>query len=286
MPEQLNRRYEELKKISLESLGGTAVANLISDMASRARYILQRTERVRLSSLTGKNYFSFRGTEQSRPINTALYEDNEREFARMLRGFRRGLQRSDVDAVTRVTYSIAYSVFAAHDVNEVGRKASATFFEILIGHIVARALGIAPRNKVLLPESPSDAPTYLPTDYLFDPGPRSRKIHLPIKTSTRERAVQAWVHQLVLERIFSTGRYRGVLVVASETKRNKRTGQVIEICVPGQLRMFQSRVAEMSRVYYLDPPQVYLELANSDPQIEVKLFGHALSELPQLLNAR
>ena len=76
-----------------------------------------------------------------------------------------------------------------------------------------------------------------------------------------------------------------MLVVASETKRNKRTGQVIEICVPGQLQMFQSRVTEMSRVYYLDPPKVYLALTNNDPRIEVKLFGHTLSELPQLLNA-
>jgi hypothetical protein len=285
VPEQLSRQYEQLKKTSVESLGGAAVANLISDMALHARQILRRTERVRLNSVTGKNYFSFRGAEQSRPVNVALYEDSDREFARMLRRFRDGLPSNDVDAVTRATYSIAYSVFAAHDVHEVGRKASATFFEILIGHIVARALGIPPRKKVLLPESSADDPTYLPTDYLFDPAPRSRKIHLPIKTSTRERAVQAWVHQLVLERIFSTGRYRGVLVVASETKRNRRTGQVIEICVPGQLQMFQSRVTEMSRVYYLDPPRAYLELANSDPRIEVKLFGYALSELPQLLSA-
>jgi hypothetical protein len=285
VPEQLSRQYDQLKKTSIESLGGAAVANLISDMALRARQILQHAKRIQLNSVTGKNYFSFRGAEQSRPVNVALYEDSDREFGRMLRRFREGLPSDDVEAVTRTTYSIAYSVFAAHDVHEVGRKASATFFEILIGHIVARTLGIPPRKKVLLPESSADDPTYLPTDYLFDPGARSRKIHLPIKTSTRERAVQAWVHQLVLERIFSTGRYRGVLVVASETKRNTRTGEVIEICVPGQLQMFQARVTEMSRVYYLDPPRVYLALANSDPRIEVKAFGYALSELPQLLNA-
>jgi len=285
VPEQLSRQYELLKKTPASSLGETKTAGQISDMALRSRQILQHTERVPLTSATGKNYFSFLGRQQSRPINIALYENNEREFAGMLRRFRNGLPNNDADAVTRTTYSIAYSVFAAHDVNDVGRKASATFFEILIGHIVARALGIAPRSKVLLPESPPEDPTYLPTDFLFDPAPRGRKIHLPIKTSTRERAVQAWVHQLVLERIFSAGRYRGVLVVASETKRNARTGEVIEICVPGQLQMFQARVCEMSRVYYLDPPRSYLLLATSDPRIEVKTFGHALSELPQLLAA-
>jgi hypothetical protein len=285
MPERLGSQYEQLKRISVVSLGGAAVADLISEMALRARSILQRTKRVQLISATGKNYFSFRGAEQSRPVNSALYQNGEREFARMLRSFRAGLPRNDSNAVTRTTYSIAYSVFAAHDVNKVGRKASATFFEILVGRIVARALGSPPRKKVLLPESSTDDPAYLPTDYLFDPGPQSRKIHLPIKTSTRERAVQAWVHQLVLERIFGTGKFRGVLVVASETKRDTQSGEVIEICVPRQLQMFQARVTEMSRVYYLDPPRAYLELAVGDPRLEVKAFGHALTELPQLLNA-
>lgn len=283
MPQQLSRQYEQLKEVSVEALGQADVANLIANMALRARQILRRAERVELNSVTGKTYFSFRGAAQSRPVNVALYENNERDFADMLRSFREGLPNDDVEAATRTTYSIAYSVFSAHDVHEVGRKASATFFEILIGHIVSRALGIPPRKKVLLPESSPDDPTYLPTDYLFDPSPRSRKIHLPIKTSTRERAVQAWVHQLVLERIFSAGRYRGVLVVASETKRDTRTGEVIEICVPRQLQMFQARVTEMSRLYYLDPPRAYLELTDGDPRIEVKRFGHALSELPRLL---
>ena len=147
--------------------------------------------------------------------------------------------------------------------------------------MVARAVGVSPRKKVRIPESGAD----LPTDYVFDPGRNSRKIHLPIKTSTRERAVQAWVHQLVLERIFGAGVYRGVLVVSAETKRDSRTGEVIEICVPKQLQMFQSRVAEISRVYYLDPPQVYLNLAAEFPRVEVKSFGEAFGELRELLRA-
>ena len=95
--------------------------------------------------------------------------------------------------------------------------------------------------------------------------------------------MQAWVHQLVLERIFGACLYRGVLVVASETKRNSRTGEVTEICVPRQLQMFQARVAEMSRVYYLDPPSVYLDLAADTPRIDVRSFAQALCDLPGLL---
>jgi len=282
MPQELSRQYERLKAISLADLAGADVAQLISEMAVHAREILGRSERVALNSQTGKNYFSFRATQQSRPVNLALYADKAREFERLLRAFRRGFAGSTEDEIVRATYTTAYSIFAAHDIHEVGRKASATFFEILIGHICARAIGVPPRNKVQIPESGAD----LPTDYIFDPGPRSRKIHLPIKTSTRERAVQAWVHQLVLERIFGAGQYVGVLVVASETKRDSRTGEVIEICVPRQLQMFQARVAEMNRVYYLDPPRAYLELASEFPRVEVRPFGQAPAELREFVRAR
>jgi hypothetical protein len=281
MPQELNRLYGRLKSTSLEDLGGAATSALISQMAARARQVLRRTERVALNSETGKNYFSFRGTQQSRPINVELYVDAEREIDRLLRLFREGFADGTPEQIVRATYSIAYSVFAAHDVHEVGRKASATFLEILIGHLVSRTIGVAPRTKVVIPESGAD----LPTDFIFDPGPRSRKIHLPIKTSTRERAVQAWVHQLVLERIFGADEYLGVLVVASETKRDARTGQVTEICVPGQLQMFQSRVTKMTRIYYLDPPRPYLELATAHPRVDIRPFGEALGELQELLRA-
>lgn len=282
MPQQLRQQYDRLKATSLADLAAPSVARLISEMSLHAREILARADRVPLNSQTGKSYFSFRASQQSRPVNVALYADQAREFERLLHAFRDGFTGSTEDDIVRATYSAAYSVFAAHDIRKVGRKASATFFEILIGHICARAIGVPPRDRVQIPESGA----YLPTDYIFDPGHRSRKIHLPIKTSTRERAVQAWVHQLVLERIFGAGQYVGVLVVASETKRDSRTGEVVEICVPRQLQMFQARVAQMNRVYYLDPPRAYLKLANEFPRVEVRPFGQALAELNEFVRAR
>ncbi len=280
MPGQLSEQYKELKGLAAGDLAGGALARLIAEMALHAREMLQQVERVELNSrVAGKRYFSFRRNNQSRPVNQGLYVDDAGEFNRLLRAFRRGFRDSSHEDTVKSSYTIAYSVFVAHDVYDVGRKASATFFEILIGHMVARSIGVSPRKKVRIPESGAD----LPTDYVFDPGRNSRKVHLPIKTSTRERAVQAWVHQLVLDRIFGTGQYRGVLVVAAETKRDSRTGEVIEICVPRQLQMFQSRVAEISRIYYLDPPQVYLALANDFPRLEVRSFGEVFEDLRQLL---
>lgn len=280
MPEQLHNQYKRLKALAAKNLQDETVTVTISEMALHAREMLHSVERVQLvSRVLNKHYFGFQGPEQSRPINLDLYADPEPEFQQLLEGFRNGFQNLTEKQVVRAVYTIAYSVFGANDVYEVGRKASATFFEVLVGHIISRGIGISPRRKVQIPESGAD----LPTDFVFDPGPKSRKVHVPIKTSTRERGVQAWVHQLVLDRIFGTGVYRGVFVVSAETKRNAKTGVVIEICVPQQLQMFQARVAEISRIYYLDPPQVYLALSAAFPRVEVRSFGSMLGELPDLL---
>lgn len=280
MPEQLHKQYKRLKALAARNLRDETVTITISEMALHAREMLHSVERVQLlSRVPNKNYFGFQGTAQSRPINVDLYADPDPEFQQLLEGFRNGFQNFTEKQVVRAVYTIAYSVFGANDVYGVGRKASATFFEVLVGHIISRRIGISPRLKVQIPESGAD----LPTDFVFDPGSKSRKVHVPIKTSTRERGVQAWVHQLVLDRIFGTGVYRGVFVVAAETKRNAKTGVVVEICVPQQLQMFQARVAEISRVYYLDPPQVYLALSTAFPRVEVRSFSSILRELPDLL---
>ena len=264
------------------NLAAVSVSKLISEMALRSRTLLQGAERVELTSeVEGKRYFGFRGDEQSRPLNEGLYVTDEDRFKRLLRALRGGFRRSSPQDIVTGIYTMVYSVFAANDVYGVGRKASATFFEILIGHVVSRWVGVPPRKKVRIPESGAE----LPTDYVFDLGGRANKLHLPVKTSTRERAVQAWVHQLVLDRIFGSRVYTGVLVVAAETKRDARSGEVIEICVPNQLQMFQSRVAELARVYYLDPPDVYLALARARPQLQVKSFGEARGDLRALLGA-
>jgi len=280
MPANLARQYKLLKKIASADLGGAATADLIADMTVYARGLLAGAERVPLTSrVPNKEYFGYRGVCASRPINLGLFTDDAAEFVVSLANFRRGMTGCSSEEITRATYCVALTIFAANDIHQVGRKASATFFEVLIGHLVARLTGVNPRKKVRMPESGTE----LPTDYVFDMGQELRKLHLPLKTSTRERAVQAWVHQLVLDRIFGDGIYKGVLVVSAETKRNNASGEVIEICTPRQLQMYQSRVAKMSRVYYLDPPEAYLALSTSRPRLDVKPFGDIFGELTTLL---
>ena len=282
MPEYLARQYSALKRIAAADLGSSRTAQVITEMAQYAWDLLGRTERVVLTSrVVNKQYFGYIGISESRPINAGLYAVSEDEFYGMLGDFRNGLNAVSAQRIGRTAYSIAATIFAANDVNNVGRKASATFFEVLIGHLVSRLTGANPSKKVRMPETREN----LTTDYVFDLGAAHRKLHLPLKTSTRERAVQAWVHQLVLDRIFGDGVYRGVLVVSAETKRNTKTGEVIEILVPRQLQMFQSRVAKMTRVYYLDPPDNYLALSASFPRVDIKPFGEMFGELPNLLRA-
>jgi hypothetical protein len=280
VPQRLKTQYVGLKRLAARDLGSDTVSDSVVEMTVHAREMLDQVERFDLiSRVPGKDYFGYRRYAESRPVNRVLFASREPEFRRLLAVFRNCFRGASPEDTTCAMYTVAYSVFAANDAYNIGRKASATFFEILMGHAVARISGISPRKKVRVPESGAD----LPTDYVFDPGPDSRKIHLPIKTSTRERAVQAWVHQLVLDRIFGNGVYRGVLMVSSETKRDTHTGEVIEICVPRQLQMFQSRVAEISRVYYLDPPAVYLALNQGFPRLEVRPFSEAFREIPDLL---
>ena len=114
-------------------------------------------------------------------------------------------------------------------------------------------------------------------DFLFETAEGLANIHLPIKMSTRERVVQAWAHQRILDTAFGSGAYRGVMVLFSETKLDSRTLEVVEICVPSQWLIYQTLLAKMSCVYYFDMPVRYRELTSAHPEtIQVKPISDLL----------
>ena len=123
----------------------------------------------------------------------------------------------------------------------------------------------------------------LPTDYIFDLGDRKPKFHVPIKTSTRERVVQVWAHQKVLDGIYGMGRFLGILVCLAETKLDLKKQEVIEICLPDQWRIYQMFIAQLKRIYYLDVPKRYEELNLIFPKIPVKQFGDFFHEANTLM---
>lgn len=123
----------------------------------------------------------------------------------------------------------------------------------------------------------------LPTDFVFDLGPDRAKLHLPVKTSTRERVIQVWAHQKIIDGVYGAGRFKGILVILTETKLNLESREVVEICLPDQWRAYQMYIARLERVYYLDVPAKYAALAGGYPNIDVKMLGEFFAEKDRLI---
>ena len=161
------------------------------------------------------------------------------------------------------------------------KKGPATYFECLIGHVFARSIGLNPEKQTRL--TIHGRPVRLTMDFLFKM-PKPPNIHLPVKMSTRERVVQAWAHQSILDAAYGDGAYRGIMVLFSETKLNSRSHEVVEICVPDQWLAYQAFVAKMDRIYYFDLPTRYQDLTTQYPDVvRIKQFGEFFIEKDQVL---
>ena len=96
------------------------------------------------------------------------------------------------------------------------------------------------------------------TDIVFDWN--GTGIVIPAKITTRERIVQPFAHQRILDGVFGEGRYVSLLMCVSETQRSDNDQRVNEICVPGTITLFQRHLARLGGIYYLDPPERYMTL--------------------------
>ena len=96
------------------------------------------------------------------------------------------------------------------------------------------------------------------TDIVFDW--HGTGIVIPAKITTRERIVQPFAHQRILDGVFGEHRYVSLLICVSETQRSDVDRRVNEICVPGTITLFQRHLAKLGGIYYLDPPERYLTL--------------------------
>jgi hypothetical protein len=103
-----------------------------------------------------------------------------------------------------------------------------------------------------------------------------------VKTSTRERVIQVWAHQRVLDGVFGTARFLGTPVILTETKTDAIKKSVMEICLPEQWRIYQMHIAQLKRIYYLHMPVAYEKLNRVFPPLHVKQFGEFFSEADAL----
>ena len=239
-----------------------------------------------LSKVPGKQYYSYAlhrtKTAYSRPVNKALFEASPSVVAKGWEDF--GSLKPN--KLKRLLYTMGTAFAVASDMfDRNNKKAPATYLEHVVGHVFASEFGENPTKKATLP-LPGGGKSKLTMDFLFDLGRGKAKVHLPVKSSTRERVVQAWAHQRILDAAFGIGTYRALLVVHSETKLDMQTREVVEITVPDQWLAYQSLLARMERIYYLDPPERYVRLSTPGSGIDIKELDEFFGEKDTLLELK
>ncbi|MGO7637581.1 hypothetical protein [Rhizobium leguminosarum] len=255
------------------------LANLV--VASRSYLLgLKRTDLE--SKVPGKSYFMFSDKDRgktSRSVNATQFMD-DLDRATIDRVMQCDVVGMTSEEITKVVYTCAIAYCCAADILKSNdQKTPGTYFEFLIGHLVARTLGVNPEKQITVPTL--DEKVTLPTDYVFNLGSEKNRVHLPIKTSTRERVVQVWAHQRVLDGMHGVARFKGVLVAMAETNKQKDKS-VVEVCLPNQWMAYQMYIAQMFRVYYLDLPEKYVALKDRYPFIQVKPFGDFFGEVDKI----
>lgn len=286
--DRIEELYRALQRAQAADLKAPAVSGLLGDLLTESVKATASYKRVPLTTvIPGKTYFAFENKRGkiSRAVNADLYRpklaDWRRVTAALSSGNFKGLSE---DRITRAIYSAAISFCVTIDLTRTGdQKTPGTYFEYLIGHLFASRLDVNPSTR--LPVLNLDMDTTLPTDYVFDLGTGKPKFHLPIKTSTRERVIQVWAHQRVLDGVYGTGRFLGTPVILAETKTDQKTRKVVEICLPLQWRLYQMHISQLKRVYYLDVPAAYAALTGVFPPIHVAPFGRFFIEATELSTA-
>ncbi len=284
MYKEIETLYKKINKLAITDATNVGITNLFFELYLLCSKFLDSIEQVEIvSKIPEKEYFAFFfNNKASRSVNIDLYVGPE-EITHVIQCITmNNLDRTSSDQITKALYTMAISFCCVVDLHKKGdQKTPGTFFEYFASHWFARALNIHPKKSVEVLNL--DMRTSLPTDFTFDLGPGRPKIHLPVKTSTRERAIQVWAHQRVLDGVYGTGRFLGMLVALSETKTDTTKRVITDICLPDQWRVYQLFVAQMHRMYYLDVPGKYLNLDAIFPPIVVKPFGDFFYEIKNII---
>ena len=258
--QEWQERYDVLKKAGSD-YRSAELGHAILELAQWSLHFLnQDCSRISLTSkISGKNYhsYTFRDSESARPANSAFFNNNEKRISKQWKNAGQ-LTKPELQ---NMLYTVALAPCLARDLfDRNDKKSSATCFEYLVGHLFAKKFGVNPAAQETF--CIENRQVSLPTDFLFKS--ESQKIHMPVKTSTRERVVQAWTHQRILNEQ-TQGGFKGMMIVFSETKLDSKTHEVIEVCVPDQWMIYQRYLARLDNIYYFDLPEKYLQLRVNYP---------------------
>ena len=283
-------KYRQLQKKQVKSCVYDEISTiLVTDIFNESVAFLASLDREELiSKVSGKEYFAYRsGNKTSRAINKALYCDRSERWE-MLKGcmFENDLSQMSIADLEIALYSLSMSFCAAVDiVKEKDQQTPGTYFNYLVAYFISWRLGVVPNTSITIMSMEGEPEVKLQTDLLYDLGYNKPKFHVPVKTSSRERAIMLWAHQRLLDGAYGIERYMGTPVLMAETKTDKKKGEVVEICLPDQWKVYQLYIARLKRIYYLVLPAPYLRLQQEFPPIMVKSFADFFSEWKELMPA-
>ena len=282
---QIRDAYTAVKKTCKNDWRSESASQAIIDLAvTSLKFLTTECEQIALHSLVpDKRYFSFlRNNVVARPANSDFFMVNPRLVAREWRAWLRG--QLNTRNLGKLFYTVALAPCLAMELfDRNNKKGPATYFECLIGHVFAKSLGIYPSKQTVL--SVSGRSVQMTMDFLFETADGVPNIHLPVKMSTRERVVQAWAHQRLLDSAYGVGHYSGIMVLFSETKLDSRSREVVEICVPDQWLAYQALLSKMDRIYYFDVPARYQELTDAFPSvIQIRPFQESFTEIVSVVS--
>lgn len=257
------------------------------------------------------NVFS-RQADVSRPVRPDIYIANSQEFQNKFGSFIESLRKGalkwshdETRTANEIVYTSVLAVACCYDLWQRGsRKTPGTVFEILMAALLQAMLPQAAFSKHIpltelmedtdvadaaeedvepAPAEDGDGPGSVSTDLVVKAtADADHGIVIPLKITTRERIVQPFAHQRILDSAFGQGAFRSLLVCISETQLDDKTKSVKQVCVPGTVKLFQKYLAPLSALYYCDAPQRY---AAEDMQkvIPVRTVGEFFIDVAGLL---
>lgn len=277
----LKQKYEAVKQTCVADAKSDEAGQAILEMAITSLDFLKRCEKVDLKSkVPSKSYMAFRnGNIVSRPVNKEFFLAESDEIRFLWEIWTMGKVAEGDFA--KLTYTIALAPCLAIELfDRQNKKAPATFFEYYVSHLLSKTLDVKPAKRAKLKWE--NIEVSMTMDFLFESD--SWRLHIPVKMSSRERVVQAWAHQRLLDVVYNDRPYRGIMVLFSETKLDSRSYEVVEICVPDQWLAYQKLLSRMHRIYYFDVPVRYLDLTRQFPNdIVIKQFGEFFIEKEEVL---
>lgn len=210
-----------------------------------------------------KSYYVYNlGENITRPVRNDFFIPSKTSFEYAFRDMigsistenhKYGMQPTEIN---KIVYTIVMSFACCYDLfSPKSRKTPGTQFEVVMGILLSKILtGFVRDKQINIP----DAEEKITTDIVFDNANQAMGFAIPVKITTRERIVQPFAHQRIMDNVFGVGRYKSLFIGMSETKRDHDNLKVDDICVPGTIKLFSEHMASLAGMYYLDPPSRYL----------------------------